>query len=123
MSAVASRKQFVWQVVAPDDRAKGEMEAWVHRGGFAVLDDARLAPNQQLGSVTATVRITPREHKVLEALVSCDTAAAIAAALVISVKAVENHLQRLMRKLRVHSRHRLIAEAVRQQLLIIEPRA
>ncbi|SRR5579883_846123 len=63
------------------------------------------------------VRLTRREHEVLELLASAQTNASIAATLVLSEKTVEFHVQNLCTKLGVWSRLAAVMEAQRRGLL------
>jgi DNA-binding CsgD family transcriptional regulator len=120
MSAVPDRKQCVWQVVATDDRARGEMEAWVRRGGYLLLKDVHVVKGEQLGTVTAVIVITPRELDTLQALAAHDEVPAIAEAMHITSRTVYDHLESLMEKFDVRSFHRLLQAAVACGLLAIQ---
>jgi DNA-binding CsgD family transcriptional regulator len=120
MSAVPDRKQCVWQVVATDDRARAEMEAWVRRGGYLLLKNTRLAPGERLGTVTVVVAITPREFDTLQALAAHDEVPAMAEAMHVTARTVYDHLESLMQKFDVGSFHRLLQAAVACGLLAIQ---
>lgn len=65
-------------------------------------------------------RLTPREHEVLKLVAEGNTNAQMAQQLGISIKTVERHRSRCMRKLGVSDLPSLIQEAVRQRLVIID---
>ncbi len=65
-------------------------------------------------------RLTPREHEILNLVTEGNTNAQIAQKLKISIKTVEKHRSRCMRKLGVNDLPALIQEAVRQKLVIID---
>lgn len=65
-------------------------------------------------------RLTPREHEVLNLVTDGLTNAQIAQKLSISIKTVEKHRSRCMKKLGVNDLPALIQEAVRQRLVIID---
>jgi len=62
--------------------------------------------------------LTPRELEVLEMLADGMNEPEVAAALYISVNTVATHIQRILRKLEVHSRAQAVALAYRAGLLI-----
>ena len=111
--------ELVVQVIVPNPRMRRRIEACLRQGGIPTISDTALAPNQAFGAISAMVKITAREISVLDAMLKHDFAYEIGMQLGISTKAVENHIQRLMEKLEVHSRHRLVAAAVRVGLLNI----
>jgi DNA-binding CsgD family transcriptional regulator len=115
----APRSQFVLQVFLPDPVAQAEIEECLRSQRFPILRDARLEIDTRIGTVSAMVKITPRELEVLSALVQYDYAWEMAPHLGISPKAVDNHIQRLMEKLEVGSRHRLVARAVEIGLIAV----
>jgi predicted ATPase/DNA-binding CsgD family transcriptional regulator len=68
-------------------------------------------------SVSASAGLSPREGEILRLLASGMTDPAIAAALFISVRTVENHVARIFAKLGVHTRTAAVAAAVAAGLL------
>ncbi len=67
-----------------------------------MISSAQGAP---LGPVVPTVRLTEREHDVASLLRQGATNAVIAETLRISPRTVERHVERILRKLRIRSRH------------------
>lgn len=66
--------------------------------------------------------LTPREREVLQLISEGYTNAAIAEALIISVKTVEKHRANLMAKLDVHDLPTLIRKAIEYKLIFQEPK-
>jgi DNA-binding CsgD family transcriptional regulator len=108
---------LVLQVVVTDPAMQAEVEGCLRAGGYAVLGDTGLPNRAVLGTVTAPVAITRREREVLQALVAHDGSKQIALALGVTPKVVDDHVQRLMDKLQVRSRHRLLLKAFTLRLL------
>jgi FixJ family two-component response regulator len=63
-------------------------------------------------------KLSRREREVFEFLVECHSNGEIAAALGISVKTVETHRERIMKKLEVHSLPKLIRLAAAAGILL-----
>src|SRR5207249_542031 len=112
MTPPVERKQWVLQVMLPDAAAQAELGRFLRDGGYAVLGRADRVLEQQLGTVSAVLGITRRELEVLESLATYDSSKEIARALSITVKTVDDHVERLLEKLEVHSRHRLILRSL-----------
>jgi DNA-binding CsgD family transcriptional regulator len=120
MSAVPDRKQCVWQIVATEDRARADMEAWVRHGGYLLLKDVRVVKGEQLGTVTVVIVITRRELDTLQALAAHDEVPAMAEGMHITTRTVYDHLESLMQKFDVRSFHRLLQAAFACGLLTIQ---
>jgi DNA-binding NarL/FixJ family response regulator len=86
------------------------------------------APDELLARVRAALRhvgmgavngarLTPRQQEVLQQLAEGLTQAEIADRLVISPKTVASHIERILEKLRVHSRAEAVAAAYRRNLV------
>lgn len=115
------RGRLVLQVILLDEDLRHEVEQYLQEGGFTVMRSRHTPYDVSLGFIAAAVEITVREREVLEALLEHDTAARIAQALGISPRTVEGHLLDLMRRLGVHSRHRIIVRAISLGLLQVAP--
>ncbi|MCC2671469.1 MAG: Bacterial regulatory protein luxR family [Armatimonadetes bacterium] len=112
-----TRPEVVVQVIVPNPRLRLRIEECLRAGGIPTFSDTVLSVDVTFGVISTGVKITAREFGVLDAMLENDFAYEIGEKLGISTKAVENHLQRLMEKMEVHSRHRLVAAAVRSGLL------
>ena len=77
---------------------------------------ARAAAAQEPAARDGLAELTPRERQVLELLANGLNQDAIAGQLVISAATVATHIQRILRKLGVHSRAQAVALAYREGL-------
>jgi DNA-binding CsgD family transcriptional regulator len=112
-------RRIVWRVVSPHARDRTQMEQYLLAGGHLIQTDGPPTADDLLGIVLAEFEITGREYDVLRELTLREHTREIADALFISEDTVQKHLQSLMQKLRVHTRHRLIVEALRIGLLVL----
>lgn len=103
----------IWQVVATRDRARRRVERYLTEGGFPVIRGGIIPVTLRLATVRAVVEINEAERQVLEAMLVCDTAQEIADRLNLSRQTVYGQTQALMEAFGVHSRHRVIVEALR----------
>jgi DNA-binding NarL/FixJ family response regulator len=94
----------------------GEMLARVQRLLLSRSAPRLRAPDRQLVSSAEKVGLTPRERELLKLLVDGLDQAAIAEKLVISPHTVATHIQRILRKLGVHSRAQAVARAAHDRL-------
>jgi DNA-binding CsgD family transcriptional regulator len=111
------KRQVVLQVTIADAVVQNEVEGCLREKGYGVLRHGGLPQDAEFGTVTVAIKITPRQREVLEALAVYDGSKEIAAALGVTTKVVDDHIQRLMEKLDVHSRHRLLVKALALRLL------
>jgi DNA-binding CsgD family transcriptional regulator len=119
MAARVNGKLLVLQVLVTDSPlAEGGRSH--PPADVAAVDNFSLATALN-GIASLTIEITPRESEVLQALATYDGSKEIGIALGITSKAVDDHLQRLMQKLDVHSRHRLLVRAIGLGLLKVPP--
>jgi non-specific serine/threonine protein kinase len=96
-------------------------QAWAE-GRTLALDDAieyalQEEPNPVAAGMAATARLSPREHEVLLLIASGKSNREIAAALFLSERTVERHIENLYRKFNVHNRADAV-EAAQRNLLI-----
>jgi len=86
-------------------------------GGGSRGDDDPPAPADLPSPPPGAARLTPREREVLDLLAAGTRTRDIAARLAISPPTVRNHIQRILRKLGVHSRRDAVAVARRCRLV------
>jgi DNA-binding NarL/FixJ family response regulator len=104
-------------IVKPFD--EGELLARVRSS----LRRSAVRPNNGSQGDPAAEKLTSREHEVLKLLASGLTQAEIASELFISPKTVAGHIQRVLKKLGVHSRAQAVAFAHEQGLADVEGHA
>jgi len=74
-------------------------------------------PLQRSGGENGTSTLTDREEEVLRLLAAGSSTQEIADELVISIKTVGGHVQRILTKLGVHSQVQAVAKAYREGLV------
>jgi DNA-binding CsgD family transcriptional regulator len=107
----------LWQVVSTRDRERRRMERHLKSGGFLVAREGLLPLEVRLSTVRAAVEITEAERAVLGAMLVCDGAQEIAEYLHISRHTVYDQTKALMHRFGVHSRYRVIVQALRSGVL------
>ncbi len=105
------------EIVAGMRATAAGQSAIAPRVGGALVASVRTAAPASERVPAATPDLSPREREVLELLATGLKQAEIARRLVITPKTVGTHIERILRKLDVHSRAEAVAVAYRRELV------